>query len=148
MFVKCLDCVIYTPEKRTSYSHEKVTAPSWHMIEDAIRRLDQERFPFVWLWASEDDREQEIDGYNEVLEIMGGDGVYWVAGTFGEYFQRRLDNPELGESRVEVCTGECSFGDAERYICRNVEVALQAARYYADHGDFDPSLRWSEGHAV
>ena len=78
------------------------------------------------------------------VEVMGGDGAYWLAGTFGGYFQRRLDYPERGEQAVEVWTSDQGFADTERHVCRDVEAAIRAARYYAERGGFDPSLRWEE----
>ena len=43
-----------------------------------------------------------------------------------------------------VWTSDQGFGDAERHICRDIEVAVRAARYYAETGGFDPSVLWEE----
>jgi hypothetical protein len=143
MHVKCLEYVVYGPAGRKWKAH-KVWNPTWNAIEQAIRRLDRFRYPFAWLWATEDESKQTIDGTGELLEVMGGEGVWWLAGSFDGYFQRRLDYPERGDAEVAVWTSDQGFADAERHLCRDIEAVLRAARHYYEHGGFDPSLRWEE----
>lgn len=143
MHVKVLEYIEYPPDGGAVKS-TKVPDPSLADIEAAVRRLDRERFPFLFLWPSADEQEHELSGDYDAFEVMGGAGVYWLAGTFDGYFQRRLDDPERGEQAVEVWTSDQGFTDAERHICRDVEAAIRAAWYYAEHGGFDPSLRWEE----
>ena len=66
------------------------------------------------------------------------------AGSFDGYFQRRFLNPEGGDEDVLVWTSDQGFGDAARHICRDIEVVLRAARYYAENGGFDPAVTWEE----
>lgn len=144
MHIKCLEWVVYGPTG-WGWKAEKVWYPTWDVVEQAIRRLDQFRYPFVWLWETEDESQQAIDGIGQLLEVMGGEGVWWLAGSFEGYFQRRLDYPERGEQEVRIWTSDQGYGDAERHVCRDIEAVVRAARYYADHGGFDPSLQWGEG---
>ena len=144
MHIKCLEWVTYGPTS-SGWRAEKVWNPTWDEIESAIRRLDRFRYPFVWLWETEDESQQCVDGTGQLLEVMGGEGVWWLAGSFGGYFQRRLDYPERGEEEVTVWTSDQGYSDAERHMCRDLGVVIRAARYYADHGDFDPALRWGDG---
>jgi hypothetical protein len=140
MHVKCLDYTVYGPTGWGWKSH-KVANPSWEDVEKAIRRLDCFEYPFLHLWTTEDESKHTYDD-GGLFEIMGGNGAWWLAGTFDGYFQRRLDYPEQGEAEVAVWTSDQGFADAERHICHDVEVAIRAARYFYDHGDFDPSLKW------
>jgi hypothetical protein len=55
------------------------------------------------------------------------------------------DSPERGDEEVAVWTSDQGFADAERHICRDLEAVIRAARYYDEHGGFDPSLPWGEG---
>src|SRR5215831_6892982 len=138
MHAKVLDVVEYADDgarHRTS----KTIHPTWEEIEAAIRRLDRFRFPFLFLWPVEDANKHFVDGDCEVFEVMGGEGVFWFAGSLGGYFQRRFLNPRGGDDAVVVWTSDQGFGAAERHICRDIEVVLRAARYYAERGDFDPS---------
>lgn len=140
MYVQCLDYVEYGPTGWGWKSH-KLSNPSWEEIEQAIRRLERFQFPFLHLWSTDDENKQNYDECN-VFEIMGGKGAYWLAGTFGGYFQRRLDYPERGEVEIDVWESDQGFADAERHICRDVEKVVHAALYYFENGGFDPSLNW------
>jgi hypothetical protein len=82
----------------------KVPDPPWADIEAAVRRLDRYRFPFLILWPSADEAEQELSGDVNAFEVRGGQGACWLAGTFGGYFQRRLDYPERGAAVVHPST--------------------------------------------
>ena len=143
MHVKCLEWVVY--RSHWDWSSEKLRRPAWADIEAAVRRLDRFHYPFVWLWATEEGSPPALDGTSESLEVMGGEGVWWLAGTFEGYFQRRLDYPERGEKEVRLWTSDQGFVSVERHVCRDIEAVVQAVRYYADNGGFDPSLRWGEG---
>ena len=140
MHVECLEFVVYSP---SGWGHKsyKVPDPSWDEIEHAIRRLDRHEHPWVFLWATRDEtRQNHNDG--ELLEIVGGNKAYWIAGTFNGYFQRRLDHPDNGEEDVQVWTSDQGFADSKRHICDDVELVLNAARFYFNHGGFYPSLPW------
>ncbi|AWM37627.1 hypothetical protein C1280_11890 [Gemmata obscuriglobus] len=121
--------------------------PSWETIETAIRRLDRRTHPILILWPTEDEACHEYDQFCERFEVSGGDGVYWLAGTHGGYLQRRFQDPAGGDRDVEIYGPliEQGFGDRERHICRDVELVVRAARYYAERGGFDPSVPWEVG---
>ena len=60
-------------------------------IEEAIRGLDRFCHLFLFLWPTEDESKHVIDGSSDVLEIMGGEGVYWLAGSSANgLFQRHI----------------------------------------------------------
>jgi hypothetical protein len=142
MHVKCLSYIVYGPTGWGWKSHN-VKNPQWDDVELAIHRLDCFEYPSVFLWPTEDNSKHNYDG--ELFEVMGGNGVYWLAGTFEGYFQRRLDYPERGEAEVAVWTSDQGFTSVERHVCRDIEAVIRASRYYYDHGGFDPSLKWGTG---
>ena len=135
MFVNRLDVIVYPFDG--PWHKESTVRPAWPLIEEAIRRLDKSEYPFLFLCLSETQHDDD-----ERLEIMGGEGDYWVAGTFDGYFQRRFFNPDGGDGEIAVWTTDQGFGDADRHICHDVEVVVRMARYFFDHRDFDPSVRW------
>jgi len=100
--VRVLEYVEYSPGEHRRVV--KVPGPPWAGIEAAVRRLDRYRFPFLVLWPSVDEAEHELSGDFDAFEVMGGQGACWLAGTFGGYFQRRLDCPERGEAVVNPST--------------------------------------------
>jgi hypothetical protein len=100
--VRLLEYVEYPPGEH--WRVVKVPDPPWADIEAAVRRLDRYRFPFLILWPSADEAEHELSGDFDAFEVMGGQGAWWLAGTFGGYFQRRLDYLERGEAVVNPST--------------------------------------------
>ncbi len=142
MHVKVLECAVYTPDGRISPT-EKVVRPTLEQIEQAIRRLDRYRFPFMFLWPTEDEQAHVGDGSRECLQIMGGEGVYWLAVCVeGGFCQHRLIHADAGDEEIEVWTSDQGFADAARHICRDAEIVVRAAKYYAQSGKFDPTLSW------
>lgn len=146
MHVKVLEYIVYTADGR-SWRSEKVLRPSWPQIEEAIRRLDRYRYPFLFLWASEDEDRHVLDGNNDVFNIIGGKGAYWLSATSveGGYFERRTVNANAGTDEVQVWTSDQGFATPERNICRDIEAALRAARYYAETGGLIPLMEWEDG---
>jgi hypothetical protein len=82
------------------------------------------------------------DTGDERLDIMGGPGAYWFAGSFKGHFQRRYANATGGSVKIEVWTSDQGFAAEERYICKEIQVVIRAARFFAEFGDFDPSVTW------
>lgn len=137
VIVRRLDVTVYTDGGR-SWHVETTAAPAWSVVEQAVRQLDKFSHPFLFLCLS------EAEDADERLEIRGGNGDYWIAGDFDGFWQRRIVNPNGSDERVMVWTSDQGFGDADRHICHDVEVVVRAARYFFDHGHFDPSLTWEE----
>jgi hypothetical protein len=143
MHAKVLDVIEYPPDG-THWRTILTPLPTWSQIETAIRRLDQSRYPFLFLWPTEDKDKHFVDWECEVFEVMGGKGVYWLAGSFDGYFQRRFVNPAAGDDEVIVWTSDQGFGDTDRHICRDIDIVLRVVRHYAEKGAFDPSVLWEE----
>src|SRR5262249_43448892 len=118
----------------------KVRDPRWADIEEAIRRLDRHRFPFLHLWPCADENTHDYD--HDVFEIMGAEGAFCLQARFAGNFHGGFVYPKGGEEEVAVWTRDQGFAQAERHICRDIEAVLRAAHYYARHGGFDPSLSW------
>jgi hypothetical protein len=81
MHVQVLETVSYDAQGGARRC-EKVVRPSWPQIEAAVRRLDRKLHPYMFLWPSESSATRMLDEFCERMEIMGGDGLYWLAGTF------------------------------------------------------------------
>ena len=140
MHVKTLDYTVYE-SKGWGWKSHKIPHPSWKEIEQAIRRLDRFEYPFLHLWSSLDEEKHSYDE-GEVFEVIGGKGAYWLAGTFDGYFQRQLDYPEQGEVEVDVWQSDQGFAVEERHVCHDIETVIKTARYYFEHGGFDPAMKW------
>jgi mannose-6-phosphate isomerase-like protein (cupin superfamily) len=141
--VKVLEFIEY-PENGEPWRSEKVRVEAWSDIESAIRRLDRNRFPFLFLWPTTDEAHHDLSE-DEVFQVMGGRGAYWVAGNVDGSFERRLHFPEQGGEEVEVWESDQGYAAPARHVCFDVEAVLRAARYYAERGGFDPHFTWYEG---
>jgi hypothetical protein len=137
VLIKVLEYVTYESDGWTWRSDE-VLDPPWEEVEAALRRLDRFGYPFLFLRLRPDVPDDER------LEVMGGAGAYWVAGSFGGYFQRRMVNPKGGDEEVRVWTSDQGFADQGQFVCEDIEIVVRVARYFAEHGDFDPSVPWAE----
>lgn len=131
---------------------EGILAPNWADIKRAIRRLDGRRYRSVVLWPSADKREHWTNGEFGFLSVIGGDGLYVVTACTGGHRPRHLYFPEWPDREVIVLPGPWGYVDgvwaeSARRVCRDVEMVLQAARYYAEHTDLDPSLPWEPNRA-
>jgi D-lactate dehydrogenase (cytochrome) len=101
---------------------------------NAYSKLALPERPILFLWASDDPALQMVDEFSERLEVLGGAGAYWLAGTFGGHFQRRLLDPDGGSEEVELYLPriEQGFAAAARHVTRDIEHVLLAARHYAE----------------
>jgi hypothetical protein len=132
--IATLDFDIYS-SKGIEMSH-RVPRPTWERIEAAVRELDRFRHPYVILRL----REDVMD--DEQLEIMGGEGRFWVAASIKGYTQRRLTNPSGGTEEIDVWTSDQGFADEERFISYDIDEVLRVTRHFAEHADFDPTVTW------
>ncbi len=127
-------------EYRSQFEHEvtNVPEPSWEQIETSIRRLDGHRFPYIYLILAEGPPvEQEMN-------VMGGQGLYRVAVTLNGYFHRRLYFLGQRPERVQIWTSDQGGWEYRRHLTPDLALVLRAARYFCEHGDFDPELGWEE----
>jgi hypothetical protein len=145
MHAKILDFVVY--ESRWRWRSEQVARPTWTQIEEAIRRLDKFHYPFLHLWPTLDESQHELVEDREWFTVIGGNGEYWFAATIAGRWESHYLNGAGGEQQVHLWTSDQGFMAADREVCRELNVVLQAARYYADHGGYDPSVTWSSEQA-
>jgi hypothetical protein len=141
MHAKVLDIIIY--ESQWEHRSEQVALPTWERIEDAIRQLDKFHFPILHLWPTLDESMHELTEDREWFSVIGGDGEYWFAATIADQWENHYLNKTGSDQRINLWTSDQGFSAADREVCRDVNIVLQAARYYAENGGFDPSIPWS-----
>jgi hypothetical protein len=134
MLVKRLDVCHYLTA--WSWNLDKFRDPTWPQIEDAIRRLD--RFHYPWVWLRLIDQESD-DNY---MTVMGGNGAFWLSISVNGYDQRRVFFPGQGDEEVDLWTSDQGFVSEKSRVCFDLAAVLSAAKYFAEHADFDPSLPW------
>jgi hypothetical protein len=137
MPIKCLTIVIY--EQTGKHWHfEKTYVPSWEEIVAAIDRLNNFRYPWVWLFIGDEDEDASVD----CLTIMGGEGIYWLALTAGKYDQLRLYDPTKSSEEIQLWTSDQGFADEEKYVTYDRELVLRIAKYFGETGEPLPGAGW------
>lgn len=123
------------------WSSRDVIEPRWSEIETAIRRLDQFRYPFIWLLLHGKTLEDCMDdGY---LNIIGGNGVYSIDGATPKGGRRRFFNSKHSRTKqVNVWLSDQGFATQEAFVCFDLATVLRIAKYFYDHRNFDPSIEW------
>ncbi len=137
MPIRTLTMVVYDESGR-DWHLEKTRDPRWDEIVIAIQRLDKFRYPWVWLFIGDEDEDASVD----CLTVMGGDGIYWLGLTAGKYDQLRLLDPDKGTEEVELWTSDQGFADEERYITRDLDLVLSAAKHFGETGEPLPDATW------
>jgi hypothetical protein len=138
----CANCTSPNTQSRYNASSQDLAYPSWDQVETSIRRLDQFKWPFVWLLLGEgaDWGAMEEEGY---LNIMGGNGIYSVDGATPSDGRKRLSVPQHSrEKRVDVWLSDQGFSTPEVFVCYELQTVLRVAKYLCAHGRLDPSVEW------
>jgi len=128
------------------WSSRDVIEPVWPDIETAIRRLDQTKYPFIWLLLHGKTLEDCIDDGH--LNIIGGNGTYSIDGATPKEGRRRLFNAKHSRTKqVDVWLSDQGFVTEEVFVCFDLSIVLRAAKYFCDHHSFDPSVEWQDDDA-
>ena len=133
---------------RYNASSQDFAYPSWDQVETSIRRLDQFKWPFVWLLLGEgaDWGAMEEEGY---LNIMGGNGIYSVDGATPSDGRKRLSvSKHSREKRVDIWLSDQGSFTVELFVCYELETVLRVAKYFSAHGRLDPSVEWVTASAM
>ncbi len=138
MLVKLLQVHRYR-EDGSQMEPEDIANLTWRQIEESIRRLDRFCYPFVMLYCAENAEEDDLPDF----DVIGGESMY--------AFECRVDcteysyvDPSQGEEEMWVWVSDQGAAFPERNICYDIDIVLQATRYYCDHGTPDPKLNWQE----
>lgn len=108
------------------YQHD----PNWNDIERALRRLDRNVYPFVWLHISEI---IDFDMPEHALNVLGGSGEYAI---HIELPQNQLDyvDDARGDNIIDVWVSDQGYSTAEKNLCRDFELLLEIVKHFAETG--------------
>jgi len=140
MWVKVLAAMHYPPGD-SPWHWVQTPNPDWPAIEAAIRRLDRNEWPFVWLHKDEPlEDEPPLGG----LCIMGGRGEYnlfsWRGDTPALYY---TDTSRSGKW-VRIWESDQGSEEGERFLCSDIGRVLAMICFFIDRGEMDPSAVWVE----
>lgn len=108
-------------------------------IEAAIRRLDRDEWPYVWLHAEPGPDTTPPDN---VLQIMGGRREYAITlyrnGDEIEFVDRSRKDGEL----VAIWESDQGSERWPRNLCNDVAAVIQIAQHFYDHGELPTDHQW------
>lgn len=139
MWVVLLEVMHYPPNN--SHWHAIETPyPDWPAIEAAIRQLDRDEWPFVWLHTVAPlEGEMPENG----LCVMGGRGEYslFLSKDGGEI---HFEEASRGRAPVRIWESDQGSVVEERSLCHDLGRVLSIARYFAERAELHPSASWAE----
>jgi hypothetical protein len=120
------------------YSTECKIDPAWREVEDSIRALDRNLFPFIWMF-----RDSAADASNDIpdFEVVGGDGEYFVA-VRGEGYDLTFTDPRRGNEEIDVWISDQGASFPASNVCPDLERVLEAARVFFVNGTPCGSIPW------
>ena len=141
MQIKRLD-IIHYPPGGSAWESIETAMPDWQIIESAIRRLNRDEWPFLWLHTNPPVGDASPDN---MLSVMGGCGEYRISLLISDgvsdseiyYF-----DPSRGSSTVQVWKSDQGFEASEDELCNDIERVLLIARYFADNAKISPDAYW------
>lgn len=136
MLVKLLRAIVYGQDGRVWWT-EGGTAPAWVDIEAAIRRLDRDRFPFIWLFQRVPVEEDALPDFN----VIGGEGCY-AFDCRVDGVEYRYHEPRHTDGGTVLWRSDQGYVAPAEQVCCDIAMVLQAARYFCAHGAPDPGLPW------
>jgi len=113
---------------------EAVPRPAWEQVEEAIRRLDRDEWPYVWL-KTEVARDGEFP--KNMLSIVGGRGE-WAMVLFRDGDEIHFHDRERREESSEMIRIWESDQGTEVWpadLCRSIDVVLKIAREFYETGE-------------
>lgn len=115
--------------------------PSWGQIEAAIRRLDRFRYPYIWLFLSEE--EDDSGDLNNTLQVIGGKGAYYLTLNAGEFDNVTLYFPDAPDEEIEVWESDQGLSASAREVATDVELVLRIVWHFAATGQPLPEAPWA-----
>lgn len=127
--------------RASSSEHEPefLPDPFWADIEAAIRRLDRDEYPYVWLHLTNPINAGEPRGLN----VMGGRGEYALSISLPGQLVYYHD-PKRGDVVIQIWESDQGSALPETSLCNDTERVIAIARHFADTGRPHPGYEWRE----
>jgi hypothetical protein len=132
MFVQQLKSIVYPPDG-SRWFIETTEHPSCENIEAALRRLDRDQFPFIYLFQDAEAADDAVPDFT----VMGGQGAY----TFGPEDTLFYDETH-SDTEIHVWTSDQGASFPDWQVCHDFDIVLRATRLFAETGQLDPTVTW------
>ena len=136
MAMGLLDVTEYDPQGR--WRTIRTPNPAWADVESAVRRMDGDRFPTVWLYADEEASDDAVPDF----ELLGGHVGHVVTARpeKGEFYYRDDRAPS---QEVQVWLSDQGLSCPGFMVCRDLERVIEATRFFFDTGRLLDGFPWS-----
>jgi hypothetical protein len=135
--VRVLDVTEY-PATGGSYQTHVCKRPTWEQIEAAVRALNHDRLPFLFIGLRD-----KCEG-EECLSVLGGPKGYAMSAADEHSGWLNYCDPSHTGGEVPVWTSDQGYYPEERYVTYDLDLVLRVTRFYAENGQLDPSVQWEE----
>ncbi|CAN5909341.1 hypothetical protein BH23PLA1_BH23PLA1_29170 [soil metagenome] len=112
--------------------------PEWTDIEAAIRRLDRDEWPLLWLHTEEP---PEADFPNNMFCIMGGRGEYELSLDRDGDEIRCLD-PTRSDEVIPIWESDQGSSRFLKNLCNDLPLVLEIIRRFAEQEELHPEVAW------
>ena len=138
MFIKLMQVFTYEDDGWGCKTID-CTNPSWEEMENAVRRLERFRYPFIWFYRSSSAPENALPDF----EVMGGDGAYVVGANTPDATDHRIVRfGSKSAKQIDVWLSDQGATFEEGLVCDDVDVVLEMLRRFHESGTFSPEIEW------
>jgi hypothetical protein len=120
------------------YNCSFIREPSWNEIEFAIRRLDRNLFPFLWLYHEFEALEGELPD----MDVVGGCGEYAIKVNQKDGSVLSAVDLTRSENRIDIWVSDQGASLPEYELCPNVEKTLEIVRLFCESGQLHSEVDW------
>lgn len=143
--IELLDAIRYPhpprPPDRRRFGWESIrtTFPQWTDVESALRRLDRDEWPYIWL-------HRHIPPDNEA------DNFFCVFGGRGEYHLRLCQDgheivyfdPSREGELVRIWESDQGLEVWESNLCSELSAVFEITRFWIENDQLHPAYSWRE----
>jgi hypothetical protein len=142
MLVRSLEVVHYPPSGLTKNGSSWETLdypnPDWQTIDAAVKQLDRDVYPFVWLQIG---KHVEWDEPELALNVMGGRGEFALC-IFRKGHHLYFRDPSRGKKVIEIWESDQGSRAEERELCNDLNLVLKIVQHFAESGEPYPGVQW------
>jgi len=115
-------------------------SPTMSDLETAIRRLDRDEWPYVWLHTSKPPKDEFP---NNMLEVMGGRGEFAITHyKDGDEICYVDDSRRDQGDYVEIWESDQGRDSIPWQLCNDLATVLIIVGHFNEHGALSPKYTW------
>jgi hypothetical protein len=137
LVVQALEVIHYPPDG-SRWRSIKTRNPDWAAIETAIRRLDRDEWPYLWLHTAEP---VEWEMPENALSVMGGRGEYSLALCKDGDELHYMDESRAATT-IRIWESDQGAWQPERFLCNDLDRVLFLVQYFTERAELHPDARW------